>query len=85
MLQIVLGGGGEAELVTHKVIEYGAGVAADGAMSFIGDHQIEIGGREERLVFVVEQKRLNRADHDLRAAPIVAVFFVDDGFAVVGQ
>ena len=83
--QVVARRGGEAELVADEVIEHGAGVAADGAVRLVGNHQIEVGRREQALVFVVEQQRLHGGDDDLGAAPVVAVFLVDDGLEVGGQ
>ena len=85
VLEVVPRRGGEAELVADEVVEDGAGVAADGAVRFVGDHEVEIGGRKELLVLVVEQQRLNGGDDDFRVAPVVAVLFVDDGLEVVGS
>ena len=45
--EVVARRGGEAELVADEVVEDGAGIAADGAVRFVGDDQIEIGRREE--------------------------------------
>ena len=84
-LQVVAGRGGEAELVADEVVEDGAGVAADGAMRFVGDHQVEVGGREELLIFVVEEQRLDGGDDNLGAAPVVAVLFVNDDLVVVRE
>ena len=53
-LQVVLRSGGEAELVADEVIEHSAGIAADGAVRFVRDDEVEIRGREIALVFVVE-------------------------------
>ena len=77
LLEVVARRGREAELVADEVVEDGAGVAADGAVRFVGDHQVEVGRREELLVLVVEQQRLDRGDDDLGLAPVVAVLLVD--------
>ena len=65
-LEVVAWRGGEAELVANEVVENGAGIAADGAVGFVGDDQVEIGRREEPLVLVVEEQRLYRRDNDFR-------------------
>ena len=83
--EVVAGRGGQAELVADEVVEDGAGVAADGAVRFVGDDQVEIGRREELLVLVVEEQRLHRGDDDLRAPPVVAVLLVDHRLEVGGQ
>ena len=54
-------------------------------MSLIGDDEVEVGGGEEPLVFVVEEKRLDGRDNDLGTPPIVATLLVDDCFVVVGE
>ena len=54
LLEIITWRGSEAQLVADEIVEDGAGVAADGPMRLIGDDEIEIGGREERLILVVE-------------------------------
>ena len=51
----------------------------------VRDHQVEIRGREERPVLVVEKQRLDRADHDLGRAPVVAFFLVDNRLEVGGK
>ena len=84
-LEVVAGRGGEAELVADEVVEDGAGVAADGAVGFVGDDQVEIGRREEPLVLVVEEQRLHGGDDDLRPPPVVAVLLVDDRLEIGGQ
>ncbi len=84
-LEVVARRGGEAELVADEVVEDGAGIAADGAVRFVGDDQVEIGRREELLVLVVEQQRLDGGDDDLGAPPVVAVLLVDDRLEVGGQ
>ena len=53
-LEVVAWRGSEAELVANEVVENGAGIAADGAVGFVGDDQVEI-GRREPLVLVVEE------------------------------
>ena len=78
-LQIVARRGGQAQLGAHEIIEDRAGVAADGAMRFVGDDQIEVRGREQPPVFVVEQQGLDGRDDDLGAAPIVPLLLVHDG------
>ena len=77
-LEVVARRGGEAELVADEIVEHGAGIAADGAVRFVRDDEVEIGGRKERLVFVVEEKRLDGGDDDLGMTPIVTILFVDD-------
>jgi hypothetical protein len=54
-------------------------------VGLIGDDEVEVGGGEEPLVFVVEEKRLDRRDNDLGTPPIVATLLVDDGLVVVGE
>ena len=83
LLEVIARRGGEAELVADEVVEHGAGVAADGAVRFVGDDEVEVGGRKELLVFVVEEQRLDGGDDDLGLAPVVAVLLVDDGLVVV--
>lgn len=83
--QVIARRGGEAQLVADEIIEHGARVAADGAMRLVRNHQIEIGGREQALVFVVEQQRLHGGDDDLGAAPVVAAFLVDHGLEIGGE
>ena len=84
-LEVVARRGGEAELVADEVVEDGAGIAADGAVRFVGDDEIEVGRREELLVLVVEEQRLHGGDDDLRASPVVAVLLVDHRLEVGGQ
>jgi hypothetical protein len=81
-LQIVAGRGCQAQLVADEIVKNGAGVAAYGAVGFVGNDQIEVGGRKKLLVFVVEQQGLDRRHHNLGAPPVVAVLFVDDGLEV---
>jgi len=52
---------------------------------FVGDHQVEIGWREELLVFVVEEQRLHGGDDDLGAPPIIAIFLIDDRLEIGGE
>ena len=54
-------------------------------MGFVGDDEVEVGRREELLVFVVEEQRLDGGDDDLGLAPVVAVLLVDDGLEVVAD
>ncbi len=54
-------------------------------MGFVGNHQIEIGWREQALVFVVEQQRLHGGDDNLGAPPVVAVLLVDHRLKVGGE
>ena len=84
-LEVVARRGGQAELVADEVVEHGAGIAADGAVRFVGDDEVEVGRREEPLVLVVEEQRLHRGDDDLRAPPVVAVLLVDHRLEVGGQ
>jgi len=83
--EVIARGGDEPQFVADKIIEDRARVAADGAMGLVGDDEIEIGGRKQPLVFVVEEERLDRADHDLGAPPVVAILLVDDGLEIVRQ
>ena len=43
LFEVIARRGGEAELVADEVVEDGAGVAADGAVRFVGDDEIEVG------------------------------------------
>ena len=54
-------------------------------MRFVGDNQIEISRRKKLLVFVVEEQRLDGSDHNFSVSPVVAIFFEDDGFVIVGE
>ena len=54
-------------------------------MRLVGNHQIKIRRREKRLVLVVEQQGLNRADHDLRAAPVLPPHLVNHRVKIVGE
>ena len=54
-------------------------------MGFVGDDEVEIGRREEPLVLVVEEQRLDGGDDDLGAPPVVAVLLVDDRLEVGGE
>ena len=83
--QVVAGRGGQDELPADEVVEHCAGVATDGAVRFVGDHQVEVGRREELLVLVVEEQRLHGGDDDLRAVPVVPVLLVDDRLEVGRQ
>ena len=47
-------------------------------MRLVRNHQIEISGREDRAVLVVELEGLDGADDDFCAAPIPAPLLVDD-------
>ena len=46
-LEVVARRGGEAELVADEIVEHRAGVAADGAVRFVGDDEVEVGRREK--------------------------------------
>ena len=81
----VAGRGRQPQLVADEVIEYSAGVAADGAVRLVRNHQVEIRGRKLRLVLVVEQQRLNGGHHDVCPPPVVAFFLVDDRVEVGRQ
>ena len=83
VLDVVLGRGGEAELVPDEVVEDGPGVAADGPVGLVGDDKVEIGGGEVVAVLVVVQERLDCGDDDLGPAPLVPRLLVDDGREVV--
>jgi hypothetical protein len=83
LLEVVARRGGQAQLVADEIVEHGAGVAADGAVRFVGNHQIEIGRRKQAPVLVVEQQRLHGGDDDLGLAPVVAAFLVDHRCVVV--
>ena len=52
-------------------------------MCLVGDNQIEVSRRKELPVFVVEKQGLNGGDDDFCPAPIIAILFVDDRFAIV--
>ena len=52
-------------------------------MGLIRDDKVEVGRREEALVFVVEEQRLNGRDDDLGASPVITALLVDDCFVVV--
>ena len=54
-------------------------------MRLIRNHQVEVRGRKQRLVLVVEQQRLNGRDHNVRPPPGVAFLLVDDRVKVVRQ
>ncbi len=79
----VAGRGGEAEFVPDEVVKHSAGVSADGTVSFVRYDEVKIGGREESLILVVKEKRLDGADDDLSAAPVVAILFVNDGLEII--
>ncbi|OQC04805.1 MAG: hypothetical protein BWX80_02323 [Candidatus Hydrogenedentes bacterium ADurb.Bin101] len=83
LLEVVLRGGGKTEFVADEVLENGAAVAADRPMGLVGDQEVEICGREQTAVLVVELEALYRGNDDLRLAPVVPVFFVDDRAEVV--
>ena len=85
LLEVVERCGREAELVADKVIEHGAGITADGAVRFVGDDEVEVGGRKELLVFIVEEQGLDRGDDDFGVPPVVAIFFVDNTLVVVRE
>jgi hypothetical protein len=44
ILEVITRCGGEAELVTDEVIKHRPGIAADAAVGFVGDDEIEVGG-----------------------------------------
>lgn len=56
LLQVIARRGGQTELVADELVEYGASIAADGAMRFVRDDEVKVHGRELRLVFVVEEQ-----------------------------
>jgi hypothetical protein len=56
--EVVARRGAEAEFVAHEVVEDGAGIAADGAVRFVGDDEIEVGRRKELLVFIIGEQGL---------------------------
>ncbi len=84
-LEIIARRGREAELVADEIVEHGARIAADGTMRFVGNDQIEIGRRKKLLIFVIEQQRLHRRDHDFRALPLVAALLVNHRLKVRRQ
>ena len=84
-LQIVARCCGESEFVTNEIIEHGAGVATDGTVGLVGDHQVEVSWREQPLVFVVEEKGLDGGDDDFGASPVVQFLLVDNGLEVGGE
>ena len=43
-LEVVERRGGKAELVTDEVVKDGTRIAADGAVRFVGDDEVEVGG-----------------------------------------
>jgi len=83
VLEIVARGSGEPQLVAHEVLEDRAAVTVDRAVGFVRDDQVKVGGREKAHVLVIELQRLDGGDHDLRLAPVLAVFLVDHGLVVV--
>ena len=56
VFEVVFGCGGEAEFVADEIFKDGAGVAADGAVGFVGDDQVEVGGGEDAFKFVVMEE-----------------------------
>ncbi len=82
LLDVVLGRGGEAELVAHEILEHRACVATNGSVRFVGDDEVEV-GRGKLLVLVAVEQALHRGDNDLGLAPVVAVFLVNGGLVVV--
>ena len=54
-------------------------------MRLVRNHEVEVRRGEQRPVLVVEQQRLNGADHDFGAPPVVPPFLIYDGFAVLAQ
>ena len=83
--QVVARRGGQAEFVADEVVKHGAGVAADGAVRFVRDDEIEVGWRKQFLVLVVEEQGLHGCDDYFGALPVVPVFLVDHGLVVGRQ
>ena len=54
--QVVAGRCGQPQLVPHEIVKHGAGVAADGTVRFVRNHQVKIGRRKQIPVLVVEQQ-----------------------------
>ena len=52
--EVVAGRGGEAEFVADEVVEHRARIAADGAVGFVGDDQIEVGRRNSRWYLLLK-------------------------------
>src|ERR1700676_2430671 len=54
-------------------------------MRFVRDDKVEIGGRKEMLVFVIEEQRLDRGDDDFGMTPVVTILLIDDALVVVRE
>ena len=54
-------------------------------MRFVRYDEVEVGGRKEPLVPVVEEQRLDGCDDDFGASPVIPVFLVNDRREVVRQ
>ena len=84
-LQVVPRRGREPQLPAREILEDGARVAPDGAVRLVRNHEVEIRGRKEPPVLVVEEQRLHRADHDVGGPPVVAALLVDDRAEIVAE
>ena len=85
-LQIIFGCCCESELCADEILEDCTIVAADRAVRFIADDELEIGGRELVQKSVARSETLDRGHDDLRLLPIVAPLLVNDGLdSVIGQ
>ena len=83
--QVIARGGGEPQLVANEVVEYCAGIAANGAVRFIRNDEIEVGRREELLILVVEEQGLDGGDDNLCVAPVIPALLVNHRLAVGGE
>ncbi len=76
-LQIIFRRRGEAELCAYEILEDCAIVAADRAVRFIADDELEIGGSELVQESIAGRKTLDCGHNDLRVLPLLPLLFVD--------
>src|SRR5437879_306503 len=76
MFEVVLGGGGEPQLVADKILKDRPGIAGNRTVCFVRDHELKVSWREEALIFVVKGEALDCRDNDFGFAPVVFIFLI---------
>jgi hypothetical protein len=85
-LKVIFRRRGEPKLCAHEILEDCAIVAADRAVRFIADNELEIGRRELMQKSITRREALDCSHNNLCLLPIIASLFVNDGFdSVIGQ
>ena len=77
-LEIIFRSRGEPELCADEILKDRAIIAADCAMRFVANNQLEICGRELGQEAIARGKALNRCHNYLRLFPILPPLFVNN-------